>query len=482
MTQMTTEAALDPALRAELERILGSDGVVTDPSEIACAQVDVWWITRYEFSRGGPLPRCQALLFPQTTAEVASIVRLCGEQGVAVVARGGGAGDSGGSVPVRGGIVVDTKRMDRILELNERSLTVRVQPGVLQVHLEEWLNRRGLTMNHFPASINTSTVGGFISTNGTGVLSSKYGKMTDMVHQLEVVLPTGTVFRSLPVNHHSCGPDLSKLFIGAEGTLGIVTEALLKVHPLPETRAFVCLAFADLAHGIEAGRKVMVTGLNPSVMRLYDETDAEHILKKQYGIQDRGCFFMAGFDGPARVVDAQVAIAREVFVEGGGRELDDRHALVWWNDRLKSYYPPLDYVCEPWMTAVTDTVAPYESIEGVYAAMKSAVEDGFREYGALFHAHFSHWYDWGTSFYPTFLVKQVPAERDDALDLYRSLIDACGRAAIDNGAALNEHHGIGMRFGHLMKEAYGEESFKLLEAIKGAVDPNGVMNPGKLGL
>lgn len=478
----TTDGALDPVLRGEFERILGSDGVVTDPSEIACAQVDVWWITRYEISQGDRLPRCQALVFPHTTAEVAAVVRLCNDRGVPVIPRGGGAGDAGGVIAVRGGIIVDTKRMDRILELNERSLTVRVQPGVIQAHLEEWLNRRGLTMNHFPASINASTVGGFIGTNGTGVLSSKYGKMTDMVHQLEVVLPTGSVFRSLPVNRHSSGPDLSRLFVGAEGTLGIVTEALLKVHPLPEKRTFVCLIFADLGHGIEAGRQVMVSGLRPSVMRFWDETDTEHILKGQYGLEDHGCFFLAGFDGPARVVDAESSLARETFVSGGGREIDDRQALAWWNDRLKSYYPPLDYVCEPWMTAVTDTVAPYEAIERVYAAMKSAVEDGFRDHGAVFHAHFSHWYDWGTSFYPTFLVKHVPAERDDALHLYWSLIDACGRAAINNGGALNEHHGIGMRWGHLMKEAYGEESFRLLEAIKRAVDPNGVMNPGKLGL
>ena len=396
--------------------------------------------------------------------------------------RGGGAGDSGGSLAVRGGIVVDTKRMDRILAINERSLTVRAQPGILQRHLEEALEQRGLTMNHLPASINTSTLGGFVSTNGSGILSSKYGKVGDMVHQLEVVLPTGDVFRSLPVSRHSSGPDLSRLFIGAEGTLGIITEVLCKVHPLPEKRSFLCYLLPDLALGIEAGRRVMVEGLAPAVMRFYDHRDTEHILRRQYQLEGEGCFFLVGFEGHAGVVDAQTECAHDIFRETNGQDLGDAYGWAWWNDRLRSYYPPLDYICEPWMTAVVDTVASYEDIEHVYGAMKAAVEEGFAAQGAVFHAHFSHWYDWGTSIYPTLLVKDVPDDPAEATALYDALLGAATRAAVENGGALNEHHGIGVRLGHLLPEAYGEESFRLLRAVKQALDPDGLMNPGKLGL
>jgi len=473
---------LDDALRRELEAIVGPDGVVTDATELDAASVDVWWVTRYEFHGGDRLPRPTAMVFPRSREEVQAIVRLANERGVPIVPRGGGAGDSGSSLALRGGLVVDTKRMDRILAINERSLTVRVQPGILQRHLEEALVARGYTMNHLPASINSSTLGGFVSTNGSGILSSKYGKMCDMVHQLEVVLPNGRLFRSLPVNHHSAGPDLSRLFIGAEGTLGIVTEVLAKIHPLPEQRTFMCYLLPDLAQGIEAGRRVMVEGLEPAVMRFYDERDTEHILRKQYDLEGEGCFFLVGFEGRARIVDAQAECAHEIFRATNGQDLGDAYGWTWWDDRLRSYYPPLDYVCEPWMTAVTDTVAPYEDIERVYAAMKAAVEDGFADRGAVFHAHFSHWYDWGTAVYPTFLVKDVPADRAEALALYDAILRAATGAALANGGALNEHHGIGMRLGHLLPEAYGAESFELLRAIKRALDPRDLMNPGKLGL
>jgi alkyldihydroxyacetonephosphate synthase len=473
---------LEASLRDRLEAIVGTDGVVTDASEIDAATVDVWWITRYEFHGEDRLPRPAAIVFPRSREEVQAIVRLCNERHLPIVPRGGGAGDSGGSLAIRGGIVVDTKRMDRILAINERSLTVRVQPGILQRHLEEALEARGYTMNHLPASINTSTLGGFVSTNGSGILSSKYGKMGDMVHQLEVVLPNGELFRSLPVNRHSSGPDLSRLFIGAEGTLGIVTEVLCKIHPLPEQRTFMCYLLPDLAQGIEAGRRVMVEGLQPAVMRFYDERDTEHILRNQYDLEGEGCFFLVGFEGRARIVDAQSECAHDIFRETNGRDLGDAYGWTWWNDRLRSYYPPLDYICEPWMTAVTDTVAPYEDIERVYGAMKSAVEEGFRDRGAIFHAHFSHWYDWGTAIYPTFLVKEVPEDRAEALGLYDAILRAATNAALTHGGALNEHHGIGVRLGHLLPQAYGEESFRLLQAIKRTLDPGDVMNPGKLGL
>lgn len=467
----------------QLETIVGPENVVTEEFELECAAVDVWWITRYLAEHDpSALPRADAIVFPASTQEVSEVVALCSRHGVPITARGGGANDSGGCTPVRGGILLDTKRMNRILEFNDKSFTVRVQPGILQVDLEEWLNARGATANHFPASINCSTVGGFVSTNGTGVLSSKYGKMTDMVHQLEVVLGNGTVFRGLPVNRHSSGPDLSKVFIGAEGTLGVVTEVLLKVHPVPESRIFRSYLLPELEGGLDAGRQVMIAGLNPAIMRFYDRHDTEHILHKQFGLKDSGCFLMVGFDGPKAVAQAQMNAAHEIVVAAGAKDLGDDYAQRWWSDRLKSYYPPLDYICEPWMTAVTDTVASYENIGPLYAAMKSAVEDGFAEYGAVFHAHFSHWYDWGNSFYPSFLVKDVPEDQTEAIDLYNRMIEACAQASMTHSGALNEHHGTGMRFGRMLPHAYGESSFEVLRSIKSALDPLDLMNPGKLGL
>jgi alkyldihydroxyacetonephosphate synthase len=133
------------------------------------------------------------------------------------------------------------------------------------------------------------------------------------------------------------------------------------------------------------------------------------------------------------------------------------------------------------MTAVLDTVAPYEKIEKVYWKMKTAIEEGFQEWNAEFHAHFSHWYNWGTSFYPTFLIKQFPEDKREALKLYNKVLETAVRASIENGGVVNEHHGIGMRLGRFLKEAYGE-GYEFAQLIKKSLDPNNIMNPGKLGL
>jgi alkyldihydroxyacetonephosphate synthase len=465
----------------ELERLVGPENVLTDEAEIDAQALDVWWVTRFWRFTGLDYPRPSAIVFPESTQQVVQLVQFCNEHKTPLIPRGGGAGDAGGSVPLTGGIVADLKKMDRVLEINEKSLTVRVQPGILQKHLEEHLNRRGYTMNHFPASFTTSALGGFISTNGTGVLSSKYGKLSDMVHQLEVVLPDARLFRSLPVRLHSTGPDYSRLFIGAEGTLGIITEALCAIHPLPEKRVFRGFLVRDLASGIEVGRQIMSQNLQPCLLRLYDEKDSAHILKSQFDLEVAGCVLLIGFDGLQRIVRVQEEVAYEMLKRAGGRDLGEKPGLAWWEGRYKSYYPPNDFIAYPWMTAVTDTVGPYEKIEAIYAAMKAAVEEGFKEWNAGFFAHFSHWYPWGTSIYPTFLVKDYPKDNREAFRLFNRIMDAAIRAAIANGGVVNEHHGIGLKSGRFLREAYGE-GFELHRRIKQALDPNNIMNPGKLGL
>jgi len=468
-------------LEHELESIVGLENVVTQPAEMIAQTADVWWITRLLLSSDVEFPKPFAIVFPGNKEEVIKLVQFCGEHKVPLVPRGAGAGDSGGALPVAGGIVVDMKRMDRVLELNERSLTVRVQPGILHKHLEEYVNRRGYTTNHLPASLTTSAVGGFISTNGTGVLSSKYGKMSDMVHQLEVVLPNGRLFKSLPVRLHSTGPDYSRLFFGAEGTLGIITEALLKIHPLPEKRAFGTFLLPRLGEGIEAGRVIMVKGLAPSLLRLYDEEDTHKILKGQYGLEEEGCCLLLGFDGLERLVDVSLGLAAEILLAAGAKDLGPDLTQNWWDNRYRSYYPPHDYIYHPWMTAVMDTVAPYEKIEAIYWGMKSAVEEGFKEWSAEFHAHFSHWYDWGASFYPSFVIKEYPTDPRQAFRLYNRVLDRALRVSLEGGGVINEHHGVGLRMGRLMKEVY-DDQYELARTIKRALDPGNIMNPGKLGL
>jgi alkyldihydroxyacetonephosphate synthase len=158
---------------------------------------------------------------------------------------------------------------------------------------------------HEPASTGCATLGGFLAHRGTGVLSTKYGKIEDMVMSVEAVLPDGTIVNTLAVPRHASGPDLTQLFLGSEGTLGVITKATLKIHPIPQTRRFHAFVFKDLHAGMEAGRQLMVQRLRPCVIRLYDEAETRRLIRRVLGVEREGAYLVFGFDGDKEPGDGE---------------------------------------------------------------------------------------------------------------------------------------------------------------------------------
>src|ERR671911_356763 len=244
--------AVSPAIAGErLERLrgrLGDVSVLTDAEALRERSRDTYWkaAARAVADRGLV---ADAVVRPRSPEEVASALAAAAAEGIPVVPRGGGSGSQGGAVPDAGGIVLDLGGLDEIIELDEAALTVRAQAGVPGLRLEEWLNERGYTFPHYPASLHLAQVGGYLAAKGSGVLSTKYGKIEELVASIEVALPSGERVRTVPIPRHAVGPDLNQLFIGSEGTLGVITEATLLLRPLPEHRSFRLIAFDDLATG-----------------------------------------------------------------------------------------------------------------------------------------------------------------------------------------------------------------------------------------
>lgn len=216
---------------------------------------------------GGQLP-C-AVAWPQNTGEVQKVLVFAAQHGLSVTPFGGGSGVTGGAMPTEAGLLLDLKRL-RFFEIDRGSLCVRVGAGWNGWHLEQQLNRNGLTVGHFPSSIMCSTVGGWVATRGAGQMSSKYGKIEDMVSALTIVTGAG---ETLKVPSYGAGADLLQLFIGSEGRFGVVTEVTLSVMPLPARRLLRGYWFPDVKSGCEAMRQVLQLGLRPAVLRLYDEVD-----------------------------------------------------------------------------------------------------------------------------------------------------------------------------------------------------------------
>ena len=232
-------------LAPALVDVLGADAVHVDDAQLDAYTADTYWPAIAARANGTPLGRPDVVAIPRTEEAVAVALRIATAHGVPVVAWGGGSGTQGGAVPIHGGLVIDLRGLDRIVEIDERSLTVTAQAGVNGRELERVLNARGLMLPHYPASSEWATVGGYIAARGSGVLSTRYGKIEDLVLRLRVALPGGELIDTVSVPRHAVGPDLTQLFVGSEGTLGIITRATLEVVPLPAERRFATLAFGS---------------------------------------------------------------------------------------------------------------------------------------------------------------------------------------------------------------------------------------------
>ncbi len=476
---MTTQRTYKHSmLHGELADAVGREFVSSDASDRLGHSIDYYWIPEMWHDRGRDNPQADFIVHPGSSEQVAKVLRIANHYKIPVTPWGGGSGSQGGALPMHGGILLDMKRMNRVIEIDAESLTVTAEVGINAQHLEWAVEKQGFSTMHFPASIACATLGGFLAHRGTGVLSTKYGKIEDMVMSLEVVTPTGTIINTLPVPRHASGPDLTMLYVGSEGTLGVMTQATMKIHPIPEARKFHAFLFPDMHRAMRAGADIMRARLRPCVIRLYDEAETARLIKRVLGIDKDGAYLVFGFDGQEQLVDFEMEQACAICRKQDHEDLGTEMGQTWWDHRYKFFYPPFMFHL-PQAFGTLDTVATFSKIEKVYWAMKEVVTKNFPE--ASFIGHFSHWYEWGCMLYARFIVEDPPIDPEEATLYYNRIWDMAIRAAIREGGVINEHHGVGIKLGRLMPELYGP-AFGVLESIKKAFDPNHIMNPGKMGL
>ena len=466
---MTVPTSFIDDLRAEVA------DVSTATEELARCARDWSWPALFAAQEGRPaLP--DAVVRAGSDEDVAATLRLASAAGVPVVPRGGGSGVMGAAVPYAGGIVIDVSGMDRVVEIDEESLTATVEAGHNGRAFEELLNERGLAFPHYPASAEWASVGGYVAARGSGVLSSRYGKIEDLLIALRVVTPGGEIVDTVPVPRHAVGPELTQLFVGSEGTLGVITRVTVKLVRLPAHRRFEAVALPSLREGVEGLRSVMQRGIRPAVIRYYDAEAAAGSLSPVVGQAMEGPTALLMFEGEPAVADAEAETALALLAERGGRPLDGALCRTWWERRYDFYHPP-HYPTLPSMWGTIDAVAPYGRILGVYDAIRAALAP-FEADGMRLRTHFSHWYEWGTMVYPRFVIPDASGAPDQ-LGLYKSIWEAGVSAILASGGVINDHHGVGSTLSPYLPLQLGA-AHGTLTAIKRALDPAGIMNPGKL--
>lgn len=460
-----SEAVLDE-LRATGAQVVLDEGARTAASRD-------WWPLAMSWALDATLPgRAAAVLRPTSTAQVSGVAATCSRHLVPLTVAAGRSGVCGGSVPVHGGVVIDLTGLCGVVGVDHESLVVDVAAGTFGDVLEAELAGHGLTLGHWPQSIALSTVGGWLACRSAGQLSTRYGKIEDLVVGLDVVLADGTVVRTDAGPRAAAGPDLTQLFVGSEGTLGVITGARLRLHRRPEAHEHRCVAFDSFAEGLDACRRILQRGATPAVLRLYDDVES----RRNFGL-DGGHLLLIRDEAGPELVAATMAVVDAECAVSGARDADPALVERWLEHRndVSALQPLLR------SGAVVDTMevaAPWSALAEVHRRTTAAID---AVPGTLaVSAHQSHAYTDGACLYFTFAGRpdDSPAARER---YYRAAWDAGTRAALAAGANLSHHHGVGVNRARFVAEALGTGA-AVLASVKAALDPRGVLNPGKLGL
>ena len=436
-----------------------------------------WWPLALRWARRGEVPALPgAVVRPASVDEVAAVLRVCAEQRIAVTAAGGHSGVCGGAVPLHGAVVLEMGGLDGITDIDDESLLVDALAGTRGAALEESLRRdHRLTLGHWPQSIELSSVGGWVGCRAAGQYSTRYGKIEDIVAGLEVVLARGEVVRTGSLAgagpRSAMGPDLTQLFVGSEGTFGVVTRARLRAHPLPPAERRAAWQFETFAAGIDAIRRTLRRGATPAAVRLYDAEEA----RRNFGHD--GVLFIALDEGDSALVDASMGVLAEECARAA--PLSTEPVDHWYETR--NDVSALGSVLQ--MGVVVDTIevsASWSQLAGLYEHAVQALRAFEGTVAAS--AHLSHAYLDGGCLYFTF-AGLGPDPEDDvwAETFYHRAWDAVMRATLDHDGSISHHHGIGLVRSPYIPAALGE-GFDVLRRVKSALDPVGILNPGKLGL
>ena len=433
-----------------------------------------WWPLALHWALAGQVPALPAVIArPTSTAEVAAVLRICDEVGVPVTPAAGRSGVCGGSVPKAGGVALDLRALTGITAVSTDDGLVGVRAGMNGLAFEEQLQaEHGMTAGHWPQSMALASVGGWVACRGAGQYSTRYGKVEDMVQGLEVVLADGRVVATGGRAPRSAvGPDLNHVFVGSEGTLGVITEVTLRAWPLPPEQRRGAWTFASFTDGLEVCRRVLRRGATPAVLRLYDGREGA-----RFGGDGTRSVLLVLDEGDKAQVEASLAVVAEEAGAAPGAEPGDLEAVQRWIEHRNDVSALGEAVSKGVVVDTCEIAARWSALPAIHAA---ATEGFLALPGALLiSCHQSHAYPDGACLYFTFAG--LPSS-EDAESFYTAAWEAIEGATLQAGGALSHHHGVGLLRSHLLRQALGS-GYDVLVALKAALDPNGTLNPGGLGL
>lgn len=456
--------------------------------------------------RRGELGRIpDVVVEPETEDEVVAVLLAALDHDAVVIPFGGGTNIVGSLEALadeeRTVVSVDLRRMNRVLEIDEVSQLARIQAGALGPDLEAQLNARGFTLGHFPDSFTHSTLGGWIATRSSGMQSDKYGDIADLTRAVRVVTPHG-VLATRPVPSTSTGPSVREMVLGSEGRLGIITEATVHVHRVPQVRTILGYFFPTWRAALGAMRDLAASDAHLSVTRVSDARETQFslatkkaptaldrvqsaalkaYLTKRHGyVLDQACLAFIGYEGSPAHVKAQRKLVRSIVSRYGGVCVGSGPGELY--DQKKFDTPYIrDFLLDRGVYAdVSETAAPWARLPQLYDGVVAEADKAFASIGVRgwIMCHLSHSYHAGACLYFTFAFK--PSTPADGLAQYDAIKRAIQQAFVDNGATLSHHHAVGIEHAPWLAEDLSPAGAQMIRTLFDAVDPGHNLNPGKI--
>jgi alkyldihydroxyacetonephosphate synthase len=503
---VAVEAAVVPAsrlpraTRAKLVDALGADGVQDDDrtrAEHAGGQAYADLILR---RNGDASEAPDAVLLPDSVDQIAGVLTICEAAKVAVVPWGGGTSVVGGLSPLTGrhkaAVALDLSRLDRLLAVDKVSMTATFEPGIRTPAAEQALAGHGLTLGHVPQSFERASLGGYVVTRSAGQASSGYGRFDDLVVGCHMVTPRGELILP-PMPGSAAGPDLRRLVMGSEGTLGIVTEVTVRVRPLPAVKRYEGWFARSWADGVRIMRRLAQEGAKPDIARLADEaeTSASLAMSGTDGLKKRGldawlklhgveggCMIIAGFEGTARDVRHRRHEVRRVLKAEKAIPLGAGAGKSWEHNRFSGAYLRDTLLDNGVLVETLETATTWSKLDGLYTGVRQALTDALTEAARppMVGCHVSHIYPTGASLYFTVLA---PADVGREIEQWMAAKHAANQAIVAAGGTASHHHAVGTAHREIVTHDLGGEAgvgLDALRAVKSQLDPAGILNPGKL--
>jgi alkyldihydroxyacetonephosphate synthase len=494
---------LSSAARAALEGALVAERVHTSQRERAqhAAGKSFADMLRLRQARLERAP--DAVVYPKNASEVAALMRVASEQGLVLVPFGGGTSVVGGVEPLlpagkHAVVTLDTTRLDRLLAIDSNSMTATFEAGIDGPSLESALATHGYTLGHFPQSFEHSTLGGWIAARSSGQQSDGYGGIDTLLVSVRVVTPRGELV-TLQVPRHAAGPDIKELVLGSEGTLGVIIDATLRISHKPLVQDVQGMLFRDFASGVRTIRAWQAAGLPMTMMRLSDaqETQLSLMLRhdpdkrfdagallfaagERVGYAEDRALMLFGMEGDERAgVTARMLRAQAMGVSEGGLPLGKKPGESWKKERFRTPYLR-DFLLDQGVAIDTmETAFSWSKLEAGHASVVERMRAAAQEHagGGLAMGHVSHSYHDGACVY--FIIIYAVNGRD-SLNQWRNIKRETTQAIVDAGGTLSHHHGVGTDHAAWLPAEKGPVGMGVLKALKQELDPEGIMNPGKL--